>query len=149
MFWGNRKSRDFSAEIEAHIALETDRLREQGYSEADARSAARRAFGNVGRTEERFHESTRWVRWDNLCGDIRYPVAHGGGRGRRRAGSFAVADRLIKAQLFGVKPVDPLTFVTVAVILQAVALAAACIPAYRASRVDPMVALRHEKSESS
>jgi putative ABC transport system permease protein len=52
--------------------------------------------------------------------------------------------RLIKAQLFGAKPVDPLTFVTVAVILLAVALAAACIPAYRASRVDLMVALRHE-----
>jgi len=37
MFWGKRKSGDCSAEIEAHIALETDRLREQGYSEADAR----------------------------------------------------------------------------------------------------------------
>jgi putative ABC transport system permease protein len=52
--------------------------------------------------------------------------------------------RLMKAQLFGVKPLDPLTFVTVPVILLAVALAAACIPAFRASRVDPMVVLRHE-----
>jgi predicted lysophospholipase L1 biosynthesis ABC-type transport system permease subunit len=52
--------------------------------------------------------------------------------------------RLMKAQLFGVKPLDPLTFVTVPAILLAVALAAACIPAFRASRVDPMVALRHE-----
>ena len=52
--------------------------------------------------------------------------------------------RLMKAQLFGVKPLDPLTFITVPVILPAVALAAACILAFRASRVDPMVALRHE-----
>ena len=72
MFSRKRKSRDFSAEIEAHIALETDRLCEQGYSEAEGRYAARRAFGNVGRTEERFHESTRWVWWDNLSADIRY-----------------------------------------------------------------------------
>ena len=52
--------------------------------------------------------------------------------------------RLMKGQLFGLKPLDPLTFVTVPAILLAVALAAACIPAFRTSRVDPMVALRHE-----
>jgi ABC-type antimicrobial peptide transport system permease subunit len=52
--------------------------------------------------------------------------------------------RLLNAQLFGVKPSDPLTFIAVPVILLAVALAAACIPALRASRVDPLVALRHE-----
>ena len=52
--------------------------------------------------------------------------------------------RLLQAQLFGVKPSDPLTFTVVPVILLAVALAAASIPALRASRVDPLVALRHE-----
>jgi ABC-type antimicrobial peptide transport system permease subunit len=52
--------------------------------------------------------------------------------------------RLMKAQLFGVKGLDPLTFVIVPLILLAVALAAACIPVFRASRVDPMVALCHE-----
>ena len=86
MFWRKRRSRGFSAAIAAHIALETDRLREQGYGEADARCAAQRAFGNVGRTEERFHESTRWVRWDNLCGDIPYAV-----RGLAKAPGFRLA----------------------------------------------------------
>jgi predicted permease len=52
--------------------------------------------------------------------------------------------RLLNSQLFGVKPSDPLTFTAATLILLLVALAAACIPALRASRVDPLVALRHE-----
>jgi len=59
------------------------------------------------------------------------------------AASFGLT-RLISAQLFGIKPSDPLTFIAGPLILVAVALAAACIPALRASRVDPIVALRHE-----
>ena len=50
--------------------------------------------------------------------------------------------RLLRAMLFGVKPSDPLTFAVVPLILAAVALAAAYIPALRASCVDPMRALR-------
>jgi len=52
--------------------------------------------------------------------------------------------RLMASMLFGVSFYDALTFSTVAAILLAVALAACWIPARRASRVDPMVALRHE-----
>jgi ABC-type lipoprotein release transport system permease subunit len=46
--------------------------------------------------------------------------------------------------LFGVRPTDPLTFTGVAFLLIFVALLASYIPACRAMRVDPMVALRHE-----
>jgi predicted permease len=57
--------------------------------------------------------------------------------------SFALT-RLLSAQLFEVKPLDPLTFAAVPLILLGVALLAGCLPARRVSRLDPLVALRHD-----
>jgi len=59
------------------------------------------------------------------------------------AASFGLT-RLLTSQLFGVKPSDPLTFAVVPAVLIAVALSAAGIPALRATRIDPLTALRHE-----
>jgi hypothetical protein len=69
-----RKQNDFSAEIAAHLQLEADRLRAEGFSEHEAEAAARRAFGSVAGTAERFHESTGWSWWDQLMQDLRYTL---------------------------------------------------------------------------
>jgi len=52
--------------------------------------------------------------------------------------------RILSTMLFGVKPTDPVTFTAVSLLLISVVTLAGFIPARRASRVDPMVALRHE-----
>jgi putative ABC transport system permease protein len=52
--------------------------------------------------------------------------------------------RLMRSQLFGVSGHDPVTYIVVAVLLLAVAVAACYIPARRAMRIDPIVALRCE-----
>jgi putative ABC transport system permease protein len=57
--------------------------------------------------------------------------------------SYALT-RFLSVFLYGVKPTDPLTFAVVALLLSAVALLACFIPAKRATRVDPMITLRHE-----
>lgn len=59
-------------------------------------------------------------------------------------GAAAGLTRLMKSLLYGVSPTDPLTLAGVSMFLAAVALAASYLPARRAARVDPVIALRNE-----
>jgi predicted permease len=68
---GRRTDDDFAREIEAHLAIEADRLVDEGVEPAMARDRAVRAFGNVTRARERFYESRRIRAVEALRRDLR------------------------------------------------------------------------------
>jgi predicted permease len=76
VFWRRKRSADdFREEIRAHLGLEEDELKAEGWKEGEARTEARKAFGNVTRAEERFYERRRVVWVDDLLRDVRYGFA--------------------------------------------------------------------------
>jgi len=85
IFRRRRAARDFQNEVQAHLAIEAQRLRQEGLSDREALLAARKAFGNVGRAEERFFESTRMLWVTQFLQDLRYAA-----RTLRRSPAFAV-----------------------------------------------------------
>ncbi|HEX4913489.1 MAG TPA: permease prefix domain 1-containing protein, partial [Vicinamibacterales bacterium] len=86
LFRTERAEQELSREIDAHLALIEDDLRRQGMTAADARLAARRAFGGVDQAKER-HRDARAFRWlDDARRDVVYGV-----RSLRRSRGFTIA----------------------------------------------------------
>ena len=84
MFGRKRSAADFAAEIKAHLELEADEWKQQGLSEDQARTQARREFGNVTAAQERFYLRSRWAWLDRLRRDLRFAM-----RGLRHSPGFA------------------------------------------------------------
>src|SRR5580700_6860082 len=74
MFKHRRSTEDFSEEIKAHLELEADELRREGFSDDEARRKARVEFGNVPAAQERFYLKSRIVWLDNLGRDLKYAI---------------------------------------------------------------------------
>jgi len=72
MPWQRRSQRDFEDEIRSHIEIETDRLIAEGVPAREAFLAAKRAFGNVGRAQDRYHDAGRFVRLESVARDLRH-----------------------------------------------------------------------------
>jgi len=86
MFRRKRTAEDFAAEIKAHLELEADEWKQEGMSEDQARTQARRAFGNVAAAQERFQLKGRWMSLDKLGRDLRFGL-----RSLRQSPGFALS----------------------------------------------------------
>jgi predicted permease len=76
MSWWNRKQReqDLDRELAAHLDLESDEQREAGVSAGDARSAARRAFGNSTLWKESTRAAWGWTSVESIAKDLRFAL---------------------------------------------------------------------------
>jgi predicted permease len=86
MFRRKRSEADFAAEIQAHLDLEADDLRQEGLNPDEARYQAHRTFGNVRAAQEHFYSRARWIPLDRLLRDLRFGL-----RSLRQSPGFAAA----------------------------------------------------------
>jgi macrolide transport system ATP-binding/permease protein len=92
-----RPHTDFSAELQAHLELEQDRLRAEGLCATDAYYQARKNLGNLANANERFYESSRCIWLEQVLQDTRLSL-----RQLRLAPAFAVTAILTLALGIGV-----------------------------------------------
>jgi len=71
---GKRSAEDFAEEIQAHIEIEAEQLREHGLSAEDAQLKAHQKFGSMRRAQETFYMHGRWAWLDRLVRDLRLGI---------------------------------------------------------------------------
>jgi hypothetical protein len=142
---GRRIDRDLEEEIRFHLDMKARAAAESGSPGPDAQSAARRAahlqFGGATLWREIARDAWGWGVVRLVLRDAILMIVAGMAIGVPAAIAGA---RYIRSQLFGLRPADPLTLTLACLALAAVALLAGYLPARRASRVNPVTALRYE-----
>ena len=91
-WWRRGAEQDFADEVASHLEHEADRLVAEGMAPAEAREAARRAFGNVTRARERYRERRPTLGIEQVAQDLRYAS-----RGLRHSPTFVAATVLTLA----------------------------------------------------
>lgn len=149
--------REVDEEVAFHVEMRVRELIAGGMAPDEARAKAIRGFGDVKRVKVRLRRLGRrrdeakrrrqW--WEDARQDLVFMVVWQGMRLVLVGVAVGVAaalglSRPIAVFLYGVQAWDPLVFVSVPLLLGAVALLAVWWPARRASRVDPLVAIRFE-----
>jgi putative ABC transport system permease protein len=159
---GKRALDGIDADIGDHIERETQDNIERGTTPEEAHRQAMLAFGSVALAKEDTRAGVLAFAVTQRTQEIGVRMALGAQRGQvlllvLRKGLILTAlgvalglagaaggTRFLQGMLFGITPLDPKTFTAVALTFGFVATCACYVPARRATRVDPMVALRSE-----
>jgi hypothetical protein len=156
LFSRRRFDDDLDRELESHLSMLIEDNVGRGMTAEQARRAALIRLGRPASLKEQ-HRHERGLPWvDAVLHDLRFTfrlvswlvlkrglfqVATGLALG---LGGALALSQVLRTALVQTSPTDPVTYVAITLILTAVSVAACLVPARRATRVDPLVALRAE-----